>query len=324
MGRYDSAWKDIIEAHFREFTEFYFPDVAAEIDFGRPIGFLDKELSKLSPHGTGPGRVADVLARVYSYGGFETLLYCHVEVQGKKDPDFARRLFQVGYRIFDRFSSLPVTLVILTDSDPEWDPSVYEVTGTGRSWRVEFQVTKLIYYEERRDDLRLSGNPFAFVTEALLEETEYRRRRRSGRPKRLFELKKRLVTRLLQRGGYSEEYIQSLVRFLDWMLQLPEKYEKRLGKDIEKESGGTIVSYVTSWERRGERKGIQKGIEKGREEGRLADKQEVLIRFLSRKFVLDDHEQELILSCDDSEALDAALDTVIEAETKDEVLQKLY
>ena len=80
MGRYDSAWKDIIEAHFREFTEFYFPDVAAEVDLSRPFTFLDKELRKLRPAARSPGRVVDLLVRVHSRNGFEVLLYCHVEV----------------------------------------------------------------------------------------------------------------------------------------------------------------------------------------------------------------------------------------------------
>jgi len=32
---YDSPWKDILEAYFREFTEFFFPEVAEGIDWKR-------------------------------------------------------------------------------------------------------------------------------------------------------------------------------------------------------------------------------------------------------------------------------------------------
>ena len=75
------------------------------------------------------------------------------------------------------------------------------------------------------------------------------------------------------------------------------------------------MSYVTSWERRGERKGIRKG--------RLEDKREVLIRLLSRKFQLDECDHERIHHCNKVTLLDAALDTVIDAEAKEEVLRHI-
>ena len=43
---YDSPWKDILETWFREFMEFFFPDVAADIDWNRDHEFLDKEFQK--------------------------------------------------------------------------------------------------------------------------------------------------------------------------------------------------------------------------------------------------------------------------------------
>ncbi len=62
---------------------------------------------------------------------------------------------------------------------------------------------------------------------------------------------------------------------------------------------------------------------KGREEGRVADKQDVLIRQLSRKFGLTDAERQRIRGVEDTERLDAALDELVVAETKEAVLEKL-
>jgi hypothetical protein len=62
---------------------------------------------------------------------------------------------------------------------------------------------------------------------------------------------------------------------------------------------------------------------KGREEGRVIDKQDVLIRLLSRKFSLSDAERESIRGVEDPDRLDAALDELVVAETKQAVLEKL-
>jgi predicted transposase YdaD len=66
-----------------------------------------------------------------------------------------------------------------------------------------------------------------------------------------------------------------------------------------------------------------KGREEGREEGRVIDKQDVLIRQLSRKFSLSDAERESIRGVEDPDRLDAALDELVVAETKQAVLEKL-
>jgi hypothetical protein len=41
---YDSPWKKILEAYFREFVVFFFPAAAEGIDWSRGYVFLDKEL----------------------------------------------------------------------------------------------------------------------------------------------------------------------------------------------------------------------------------------------------------------------------------------
>ena len=57
--------------------------------------------------------------------------------------------------------------------------------------------------------------------------------------------------------------------------------------------------------------------------GQLTEKRSVLVRLLDRRFGLTDDEREGILSCDDPDALDAALDDVIVADNKESVLARL-
>ncbi|NJM11632.1 MAG: hypothetical protein HC889_06900 [Synechococcaceae cyanobacterium SM1_2_3] len=41
---YDSPWKTLLERYFPAFLEWFFPAVAADIDWKRGHEFLDKEL----------------------------------------------------------------------------------------------------------------------------------------------------------------------------------------------------------------------------------------------------------------------------------------
>jgi hypothetical protein len=257
-----------IKQYFRPFMEFYFPAVAAEIDFSRPPVFRDKELDRLVPKAKVPGRYADLLVRSHTCSGEPVLLYTHIEVQGRKEAEFARRIFSYTYRIFDATGELPVSLIVLTDSDPAFNPRCFEINSLGRYLRLEFQVVKLIYFKERRAELESSRNPFAFVTLAQLEVNES---------------------------------------------------DRQLTGELEKERGGETMSYVTSWERIARKDGIIEG----KIEGKIEDKREVLIRQLDKKFRLAPGEKSRIEASVDPDKLDKALDAILFAETKEEVLREL-
>ena len=63
--------------------------------------------------------------------------------------------------------------------------------------------------------------------------------------------------------------------------------------------------------------------DKLRKEGELLKEQQVLIRLVNKKFGLTEEEKEAIHSCNEPEKLDSALDTILTAETKEEVLRLL-
>jgi hypothetical protein len=294
--------------------------------------FLEKELVKLGPKNLSQGRYADILVKVHLLAGEDRLLLCHIEVQGRPVDNFEARLFQYTYRIFDRFGSFPLSLVVLTDNEPEFLPRAFEDVLPVRRVRVEFLVAKLLYWKGREAELESSGNPFALVALTQLEVNSLCRRkeyRSAGGPDRdllRFELKKRLTLKLMERGFY-EEKIESLLIFLSWMLQLPKSLELRFDREINEETGGEIMPYMTRWEREGLKRGIREGKREGRaagfNEGLVKDKRGVLTRQLERKFGLLEEEKALIDECEDLEALDAALDEILFAENKEEVLELL-
>ncbi|MBP0014435.1 MAG: hypothetical protein J7545_13420 [Roseofilum sp. SBFL] len=64
----DSPWKEAISVYFRDFLEFFFPKIAADINWQRGFEFLDTELQQIKRE-TETGRqvvdtVLDVKGRV--------------------------------------------------------------------------------------------------------------------------------------------------------------------------------------------------------------------------------------------------------------------
>jgi len=67
----------------------------------------------------------------------------------------------------------------------------------------------------------------------------------------------------------------------------------------------------------------KEGIKEGKEKGELLDKQNVLVKQLSKKFGITDNEKELIKKTTDLEKLDIALEDILFIDKKDEILGKL-
>jgi hypothetical protein len=89
----DSPWKTILRLYFPQAIEFFFPKVAAEIDWKQPIEFLDKEFQQLTPDSEIGKRFADQLVKAYSKSGESLLLLIHLEVQAAPELAFPERMF---------------------------------------------------------------------------------------------------------------------------------------------------------------------------------------------------------------------------------------
>ncbi len=81
------------------------------------------------------------------------------------------------------------------------------------------------------------------------------------------------------RGKRLTDKLAKVLRFLDWLIRLPEELGQKLEDEIEKITGGKRMPYVTSWERRGEKRGRKEGKKIGVKQGLL----DAIIRQLNRK-----------------------------------------
>jgi hypothetical protein len=275
---YDSPWKDIIHSAFPEFMAFFFPDAAEHIDWQAGHAFLDTELRQVVQDAELGRRHADVLARVTTLDGEAGHVFVHVEVQGGREADFARRMFVYHYRLFDRFDAPVASFAVLADDDPAWLPDRFVYEALGLEHRVQFGIAKLLAHEHRLDELQAHPNPFALVTAAHLLT-----RRTRGEPQRRYEAKLRLI-RLLYRQGWARQQVLDLFAVLDWMMRLPPALTQRLWQDVDALDEEKRMAFVTTWEERGILKGMEKGIAEGLQKGRLLGEAALLERLLTRRF----------------------------------------
>jgi hypothetical protein len=165
----DSPWKEILRDYFPQAIQFFFPDVAAAIDWNTPPEFLDKEFQQIAREAKQGKRFADCLVKVKQINGQDLFLLLHVEVQATKEDHFPTRMFTYNIRIFDRFAQPAISLAILCDADPTWRPSQYQVNLPQTQTTFNFGIVKLLDYQQNWAMLESSRNPFATVVMAHLK-----------------------------------------------------------------------------------------------------------------------------------------------------------
>jgi hypothetical protein len=246
---YDNPWKTFIELYFRDFLTFFFPAIETDIDWSKPIRFLDKELQKVVRDAEIPKRYADKLVEVHRLSGQTALVICHIEVQSQGETDFGGRMYSYNYRLRDRYNCSVVSLAILADDSEKWWPSGFQDALWGCSTDFQFPAVKLLDYRSDWAALEASRNPFAVVVMAHLKTKETH-----NQPEARKQWRYRLTTMLYDQG-YSEQDILELHNFLDWMMRLPEALETQFQIELETFEEARRMKYVTTGERKAESRG---------------------------------------------------------------------
>lgn len=309
---YDSPWKDAIEHAFPEFMAFYFPTAHTQINWGQGHEFKNTELRQVVRDAELGKRFADALAEVTLHDGEQRWIYIHIEVQGERDTDFARRMFTYNYRLYDRYNRPIASLAVLADQDENWKPSHYGYEVLGCRHTLDFPVAKLIDYATQAEALENDPNPFALVTAAHL-----RTRQTKHDPEARYQAKRTLV-RLLYRHGWDKQRIIDLFAVLDWMMRLPDILEQRLWQEIETIEGENRMRYVTSVERLATERGMQQGMQQGIQQGEAA----ILERQLTKRFGSLSAETRARLTSATLEQLDLWADRILDATTLQSVFDE--
>ncbi len=284
---YDNPWKAFIELYFRDFLFFFFPHIEADIDWSKPVRFLDKELQKIVRDSEIPKRYADKLVEVHRLNGQTTLVICHIEVQSQEEGKFPFRMYTYNYRLRDRYNCPVVSLAILGDDRSTWRPSRYHEELWGCSTHFEFPIVKLSDYQADWAALESNRNPFAVVVMAHLK-TKETHNQPTERKRWRYQL-----TTMLYEQGYGEQDILELHNFLDWLMHLPEELEQQFQDELKAFEEARQMRYTATWERR------------AKAEARLEEKQAIARRLLQQDLPIEAIAQATELSIAQIEDLQA-------------------
>ena len=257
MVDYDSPWKEALDGYLPSFIALFFPVMHAEIDWSRGYETLDKELQQITPDADDGRRCVDKLVQVWRQSGEAEWVLIHIEVHGQEGSAFAHRMFVYNCRLVERYNKAVVSIAVLADERPTWQPGVFRRELWGCSTEFRFPIVKLVAHAARAEELEASDNPFAWYVLAHLKALETKWDDESR-----YRWKLRLVRNLFERGLTADE-IRRLFRLIDWVLMLPEVLAQQFQDDLRVIEEKEKMPYVTSIERLG----IEKGREEGREEG---------------------------------------------------------
>lgn len=287
---YDGAWKNLVGTHLREVLTLFFPGVAQEIDWRAAPKLLAQELKTLGIEEDAlGGQRVDFLIEVATKSGARQVVFLHLEIQSKKEPDFARRIYRYNQRIAAATELDVVTLVVLADLNPQWRPRSYEREIMGCRVAFEFPICKLL------DLLPVLGKERKLA--ALAVRAQIAGLETSGSPQRRLAKRLELCQQFLGQGWNKKQIVEAF-RLVAWMMRLPrveslqfrevvsgwEKMKTTLPlTDLEEiwlEEG--IEKGIEQGIEQGIERGIERGIEKGRQEGEWIGKIELLEKLLGK------------------------------------------
>ncbi|MCP4349407.1 MAG: DUF4351 domain-containing protein [Desulfobacterales bacterium] len=242
---YDTPWKEVIDRYFPEFIEFFFPKAYQDIDWEKGYEFLDKELQKITKDAETGRRYVDKLVKVWLKNGDNAWALIHADIQIEGEKDFSERMYIYNYRLYDLYRCHAASFAVIGYAGKKKDTGKFEKNLWDCKVKFSFPVVRLADYAKNMELLEQSDNPFAVVvlahlkTKATAKDTE----------KRMQE--KIAVIRRLYRKGFSKQDIINLLRFIDWIMFLPEKEDNLFWDQVTEFEKEGKMPYITSFERRG-------------------------------------------------------------------------
>jgi len=299
MKQDDLLWKAVLEDVFDDFLLFIFKEKTALLDLEKGFDFLDKELDQLFPENTteaGRLRFVDKLVKVFTTDGEEKWILVHIEVQGYRDDDFAKRMFTYFYRIYDKYNKLVTSIAIFTGGNRNHMPNEFRYEFMGVENIFRYNVFRII--DADAEALTNNSNPFALVVLTALAALEKAR----NFDETLLPLKIEIFKALVK-SKLPKKKVRGIMNFLQHYVHFenPEnsaKFEEAISVITGKNNVnmGTEEYLLQKAEKKGEEKGIEKGMEKGIQVGMLAGEEKSKIAFVKTLLTSTDFDDEKIAS----------------------------
>ncbi|MBD1433541.1 hypothetical protein H8B06_11935 [Sphingobacterium sp. DN00404] len=232
----DELLKGAFEENFADFLRFLYPNADHIFDFSKSIQFMDKELLAIVPDRDRKKgkRVADLLAKVCLKDGTEKYILLNMEIEGGRDAEFAKRIYQYNYRIWDRYDISVATIAVYTGNRDQPKPCEYNLEVLDTSIRFQYRTYHIFDHSE--EELLAMDNIFAFLVvacqKALLE----------GKiPDEELGEDRLTIAKTLLRHDYDHDRIKNFLIFLKNFLYINDAEINRIfDEQIIELSGGTI------------------------------------------------------------------------------------
>jgi hypothetical protein len=287
MGRYDVLWKGMFEEVGEDLLRFIFPDADRDLDLKRGIEFLDKELEEIypEPEKEGHTRIADKIFKVFLKDGGERWMLVHVEVQGGRDSEFAKRMLTYYYRILDRHNRPMTAIAIFTGEDGKNMPNRYEDHFMGTHLVYQYNTLCLTDYSD--GDLAASNNPFAVVLIVAKERLLYLQEALTDEEfdRELLRQKLLVVSLLLDKKIFGEKKIAAIMRFLNNYVHFKKPETNRIFRiEVDKKIGKNNIMGIH--EQVTEIK-VQEALEEGNRRLRASQEQSVKAFLCNTEFSVE-------------------------------------
>ena len=238
--------------------------------------------------------------------GSEQWLYIHIEIKGKREKNFAERMYIYNYRIFDRYRKEVISLTLLTDKYSRFRPKEYRRERWDFQLVFRYPMVKITDQRKRWAELEADPNPFALVVRAYLKAQDTHKNK-----KELYHWKKFFILEAYERG-MKYETIGAIIRFIDWIMELPEELENEILDAVRTIEEAKKMPHMTSAERL--------GMKKGREEGMQQGMQRLVLRQMTARFgAIPEDFRQRIQAMKNAEKLEEIATRLVQVQSLDEL-----
>lgn len=290
----DLLWKGVLEEVFDDFLRFVSPTEISDLDLEKGFEFLDKELEQVFPpeEDSHAIKIVDKLVKVFTKSGAEEWILVHIEVQGRYQVDFSKRMFTYFYRILDKYNRPITAYAIFTEAVLKKRSDTFEAAFMGTSVRYTFNTYKISSQSEQ--ELSASNNPFASIV--LIAKTAIKGlkiRNKKDRDEFLYVFKSNVARQLLVKE-LPKRKIRMLMNFLRFYVRFDNPhYNTTFDREVEiltdrNETMGVEEIILDLAKKEGIVIGIEKGIEQGIEKGTENTKREFIENLTARATFSDE------------------------------------
>jgi hypothetical protein len=122
---YDNLFKTALHLYFWEALKILAPKLYEAADKRVAPVFLEQELQKITLDlGEGSNRT-DLLVRIKLKNGFNELVLCHLEIQGKGGNDLTIRMYRYKQMIYLQYGEEPIGVAVTTAPRPHGEKTSY-------------------------------------------------------------------------------------------------------------------------------------------------------------------------------------------------------